>query len=248
MSENSSAKPLGRRIWHAIGLVLWVLASFVLAQLIVGLVLLTGVSDRIGILADETLLQLISAVLIYSLTFVIVIFGSRLIGRRHETSREELGLTRLPSWGDIGLAPAAFIIYAIIYALVAMALTELVPGFNLAEEQDVGFTNLYARHEYLLAFAALVVVAPIAEEVLFRGYLYGKLRGHLPVVAAAVIVSVFFGAIHGQWNVAVDTFILSMVMCTLREITGSIWAGTLLHMLKNGIAFFVLFIYPNLAL
>jgi membrane protease YdiL (CAAX protease family) len=90
----------------------------------------------------------------------------------------------------------------------------------------------------------LIIVAPVAEEVLFRGYLYGKLRKSVPVWAAIGIVSVLFGSIHGQWNVAIDVFALSIVLCVLREITGSIWAGILLHMVKNGLAFYILFINP----
>jgi membrane protease YdiL (CAAX protease family) len=43
-------------------------------------------------------------------------------------------------------------------------------------------------------------------------------------------------------NVALDVFILSIVMCGLREMTGSIWAGVVLHMMKNGLAFYLLFI------
>jgi membrane protease YdiL (CAAX protease family) len=49
-----------------------------------------------------------------------------------------------------------------------------------------------------------------------------------------------------QWNVAADTFALSLVLCTLRQITGNIWAGVLLHMIKNGIAYYFLFINPDL--
>ena len=37
-------------------------------------------------------------------------------------------------------------------------------------------------------------------------------------------------------------FALSIVLCGLREITGTIHAGILLHMLKNGIAFYLLFV------
>jgi len=35
-----------------------------------------------------------------------------------------------------------------------------------------------------------------------------------------------------------------LVLCTLRIVTGSIWAGVLLHMIKNGLAFYVLFVAP----
>jgi membrane protease YdiL (CAAX protease family) len=91
----------------------------------------------------------------------------------------------------------------------------------------------------------LVVIAPFAEEILFRGYLYGKLRKSIPTWLAMVVTSALFGAIHAQWNVGVDVFVLSMVACSLREVTGGIWAGILLHMLKNGLAFYILFINPS---
>jgi hypothetical protein len=66
------------------------------------------------------------------------------------------------------------------------------------------------------------------------------------VWAAIIITSLLFGAVHGQWNVAIDVFVLSLVLCSLREVTGNIWAGVLLHMLKNGLAFYLLFINPSL--
>jgi membrane protease YdiL (CAAX protease family) len=68
----------------------------------------------------------------------------------------------------------------------------------------------------------------------------------MPVWVAIVITSALFGFIHGQWNVGIDVFALSVVLCSLREITGSIWAGILLHMLKNSVAFFIIFITPVL--
>jgi membrane protease YdiL (CAAX protease family) len=119
------------------------------------------------------------------------------------------------------------------------------PQVDLQQSQEIGFQNLSGYSQYLLAFITLVIVAPIAEEVLFRGYLYGKLRKHAPIWLGALITSALFAVAHGQWNVAVDTFALSLVMCSLREITGSIWAGTLLHMMKNGLAFYFLFINPS---
>jgi membrane protease YdiL (CAAX protease family) len=101
-----------------------------------------------------------------------------------------------------------------------------------------------------LAFVTLVVIAPLAEEVLFRGYLYGKLKQYIPIWLAVIVVSAIFGIFHLfgtdpiAWNLAVDTFALSVVLCVLRETTGNLWASVLLHMLKNGIAFYLLFINP----
>ena len=95
-----------------------------------------------------------------------------------------------------------------------------------------------------MAFISLVVVAPVAEELIFRGWLYGKLRAKIPAIPAMLVVSILFGIVHGQWNVGVTVFVMSIAMCTLREITGTIWGGILIHILKNGIAFYFLYVNP----
>jgi membrane protease YdiL (CAAX protease family) len=116
----------------------------------------------------------------------------------------------------------------------------------MGQAQETGFQRLTQYYEYALAFVTLIIVAPLAEEILFRGFLYGKLRKRMPLWVAMLITSALFGLIHGQWNVGLDVFALSIVLCSLREITGSIWAGILLHMIKNSIAFFIIFIAPML--
>ena len=84
----------------------------------------------------------------------------------------------------------------------------------------------------------------------FRGFLYGKIRGRLneivsdkiSMMISIFLVSLLFGIVHLQWNVGVNVFAMSIVLCGLREITGTIYSGILLHMLKNGIAFYLLFV------
>ena len=93
-----------------------------------------------------------------------------------------------------------------------------------------------------MAFVCLVILAPFCEEVLFRGWLYGKLRFKMPAVPAILIVSLLFGVMHGQLNVGVTVFAMSIGMCVMRELTGTIWGGVLLHMLKNALAFYFLFV------
>ena len=98
--------------------------------------------------------------------------------------------------------------------------------------------------ERIFAFALFVIVAPFAEEAIMRGFLFGKLRqSKMPFWPAAIVVSLLFAVAHGQWNVGVDTFILSMVACWLREVTKTIWPGVVIHMIKNFVAFMVLFVW-----
>ena len=251
MSENSSKISPASSVrwpvfWRVLALVTWVIVGFLLASLLVlaiaqGLTLLdVPLSDL-----NESVVNTAAAGLVYLLSALIVIGVPQMV-RRMMATREDMGIHRLPTWRDIALAPAGFVVYFIASAIVTSVVTGIIPGFDANEAQDVGFADLSQTYEYVLAFLTLVVLAPVAEELLFRGYLYGKLRKWLVVWLAALVASIVFGVVHGQWNVGVDVFVLSLVMCALREVSGGIWAGTLLHMLKNGLAFYLLFVNPTL--
>jgi len=87
-----------------------------------------------------------------------------------------------------------------------------------------------------------VVLAPLFEEMLVRGALFSKLREKLKFWPAAIFTASVFALIHGQFNVGVMTFILALYAAFLREKTGAIWSGIMLHMAQNGIAFCLLFL------
>lgn len=221
-------------------------------QVVIGFIVTALVAAGVPLASlNSAVLNSVVAAAIYVLTLVIVI-GVPFWLRRRRTTRDDLGVTRLPSWLDIVLAPAALIVYMLISASVLYVFSVVAPQIDLTQAQDIPFSGLSHQYEYVLAFLTLVVMAPVAEELLFRGYLFGKMKKHAPFWLAMIVTSILFGGLHLiagaslQWNVAVDTFALSLVLCTLRQITGNIWAGVLLHMIKNGIAYYFLFINPDL--
>lgn len=86
--------------------------------------------------------------------------------------------------------------------------------------------------------ALIVFGAAIAEEICFRGMLFGGLRERLPRVPAALLAGTVFGLLHAFTGLsAVPPLIaLGFVFCLLYEKTGSIVPGILLHMLNNSVA------------
>lgn len=159
-----------------------------------------------------------------------------------KTNRKELGLLGAPTFVDIGLAPIGYAIYLALAAIFSQLMSMLFQWFNSNESQDVGFTTSLEGFDRIIAVISLVFIAPIAEEIIFRGWLYGKLRNRIKLPLAIIITSLLFAILHGQWNVGVSVFALSLVLCGLREVTGTIWSGMILHMLSNGIAFYLLYI------
>lgn len=239
MLQNYSKTDLFRMV---IVLPVWVLFGIYAAQLMLGLAIaLLEIAGVSLVSFNEIVVNTVLTALLYVFSALVVI-GLPWLFMKKQTTRKEVGLTRLPSWTDILLAPAGFIVYAILSSILIMLASQVFPWFNANQVQQTGFDQISRNYELVLAFLSLVVIAPISEELLFRGFLYGKLKKYMPIWIAVIATSVLFGFVHGAWNLAFDTFALSVILCILRELTGSIWASVLLHMVKNAVAFYILFI------
>jgi len=241
-SKQSKGWELALNIIWVFMMLVWVAAVLVATQLLLRLVLIDLMHLDQASMSTNALQTLYSA-LVYVVSLVITIFVPWKLAKS-KTTRDELGLRGLPTWTDILLAPVGFIVFMIVAVILVAILQSIFPGINWNESQDVGFSNLISSSDFVLAFISLVVVAPVAEELIFRGWLYDKLRAKIPAIPAMLVVSILFGIVHGQWNVGVTVFVMSIAMCTLREITGTIWGGILIHILKNGIAFYFLYVNP----
>ena len=148
-----------------------------------------------------------------------------------------------PELKDIGYGFLGFGAYFLIVRILLVVLGALIPALNLNQAQDIGLKNVTSGM-LPAAFIALAVLPPLSEELLFRGFLYTRLRGYkIGLVTSALIVSVLFGAMHGQWNISIDTFVLSMTMIYTMQQRRSLWVSITMHVLKNTLAFLALFIF-----
>ena len=260
MLENFSKKlrkklTFKRQWWLLIALPVWVYAMFFAAQIIVGFLFealkAIGVPlESVGVVSLNTII----AVIIYALTLGLVVYIPWWLGRRR-TTLKLLGVSDWPTILEVLMSPLVFVAY-LIFSSIVMAIAIQLFSIDTTQQQALPFsqTMLATHTHYFLAFFTLVVLAPVVEELLFRGYLYGKLRNSFKPWLAVVVASIAFGLAHLwagpgtplQWAVAIDTFVLSLVMCTAREYTGALWVPICMHMIKNGLAFYLLFVNPNL--
>jgi uncharacterized protein len=146
---------------------------------------------------------------------------------------------------DFGLRPARFwpafwrvAGYAILFVAFLYAWSA---ALNLHDREKI-LDQLGAGHSVAAAagVALLVaVIAPLAEEFVFRGYFFGALRNWRGPWVAAVLTGIVFGAIHAGSAPAgflVPLAFFGFVLCLLRWQTGSLWPGIVLHSLNNSIA------------
>jgi hypothetical protein len=128
--------------------------------------------------------------------------------------------------------------------IIALLIANAIPGFNANQTQDVGY-QAAKGWQLLLAFIGLVMLPPFAEEMLFRGFLYRGLTSKWPKILSAFLASILFAAVHFQWNVGIDVFVLSLVMIFLLEKTKNLWVCIGLHTIKNFIAFMAIFVFAS---
>jgi len=151
---------------------------------------------------------------------------------------------------DLLSALSGFLVYMFSFYLIAMLMSVFIKSFDINQQQNVGFQSVNGNFGLLLAFISLVVLPPLAEEIIFRGFLFSGLRTKMKFIYAALITSLIFAMPHLiesknggiLWIAGLDTFILSMVSSYLREKTRGLWSSILLHSFKNGVAFIGLFL------
>lgn len=161
----------------------------------------------------------------------------------------DIGLVRFRRV-DVLYGLAAVPLYYLLYGLIVGLATKFVPGLDVNQRQEIGFNDVSGPLALGLTFVSLVVLPPLTEEILVRGFLYSSLKKAMPLFAAVVTTSALFAAAHlpeggsggPLYIAAIDTFVLSLVLIFLREKTGSLWPCITLHAIKNGIAFVALFV------
>ena len=239
--EHSGHKfHFSQKIGGLVGWVALLVAAYIGAQYIVSFAII-GLM-RIGLPWSESSTIDTLSFRVYVYVAMVATIGAVVWWRYRKLSFDQIGLARLPEWSDIGLSLAGVIVY-MLASTIALTLASNIPGFSPDQAQNLGLGRLFGS-DVVIGFVVLVILTPLFEEVIFRGFLYGRLRNlQMPWWTASLIVSVLFGLAHMQWNVGVDVFFLSMVACMLREMTDSIWAGVLLHMVKNFLAFLVTFVF-----
>ena len=121
-----------------------------------------------------------------------------------------------------------------------------VMGLNLLMELSgfVRFSETYqavSQDQYsaapALGLAAYGLVTPIAEELLFRGVIYGRLRRMLKVRPAMLLSAVFFGMYHMNSVQGIYGFLMGCVIVYAYEYFGDFKAALAVHMIANLLAY-----------
>lgn len=103
-------------------------------------------------------------------------------------------------------------------------------SYNAASQAALGKPTL-------MTLLLTVLAAPLTEEAVFRGLVYGRFRRAMPKWVAILLSSGLFGLLHGQPLWMAYAFVMGCIFCAVYERHGTLLAPVLVHMSFNGASF-----------
>ncbi|MCA1963461.1 MAG: CPBP family intramembrane metalloprotease [Prosthecobacter sp.] len=156
----------------------------------------------------------------------------------------EMGFLRALFMGLLLLLPMLIMVNG-----TAAGLHEWMKGFwPDLDGQDVAEafrTSQDPAAKALLAVSA-VLIAPLVEEIVFRGFIYAVIKRHTDGIYAAFCSSLLFAIVHLHVGTLIPLALLALFFCRVYERTGSLLLPMVLHGLFNGTSLAVMLFFPDL--
>ncbi len=147
---------------------------------------------------------------------------------------------RSPFWsslkwrGPTAVPAGLFLVSGALLALVLGALSSRIPGI---EDLPVSGLLQHAQTAVFLGVTA-IAVAPLVEEVVFRGFIFPVLERRWGAVAAVLLTALMFTSLHvtqlwGSWMAVSLILLVGLVLSLVRALTGALLPAYLLHLAYN---------------
>lgn len=188
-----------------------------------------------GVPAEKSVLS--PEVLVVNIGFQFMIAGVvTVLAVRRVRLSVWLGL-RWPAWHWILLiAPGGVVLMWVVFGgLQVSGYVEWMESLGVETVQDTVKLLQESKDPVLLGLmaAAAVIVAPLCEEIVFRGYFYPVMKRFSGAWPAAVCSAIVFAAAHGNLTAMLPLFIFGLALVFIYEKTGSIWAPMGVHFCFN---------------
>jgi membrane protease YdiL (CAAX protease family) len=169
-----------------------------------------------------------------------------ILARQRGKSPKEVLALHYPAMGIVGWS--AIILGFPVTMFIVFYVLALVFRFDLTSTGLVEQTVMQSSNDplYFLIAGGLIIGAPIAEELTFRGQIFAALsQTRLGVFGTSVITSALWAALHGfaqpPLYVIVLLFVMGMALCWLLVRFGSLWVTIACHATWNAVQTILLY-------
>ncbi len=134
------------------------------------------------------------------------------------------------------------LLIAIVWALLVIFISNLLNNvYPLQVPEEL--SSIFAQLSTFALILLVVVLAPLVEELLFRGVFLRFFIERNMLITGSILVSIGFSALHGfiqealVWQLFASGlyFVLSMIMCWLYIKNKSLWSPIIFHAVYNAV-------------
>ena len=218
------------------GLFMALLVSFLLplalfSPLIVAKMLNLPLTEQIGMTAENFGVYVLFCQAIGLLTTLLLI-GKRL--KKHGMPWSSIGLKGFKIFQGIRYIAGYYLILLALLVVLAVIASSLGAEAPVRPDGKSGGTDALATAgSFWMAFALSVVLAPVIEEIVFRGVLFPVLGRRYGVVVGIVASSFLFTLVHINPIQMISVLPLGIYLAIMYHRTGSIYPGMILHATWN---------------
>ncbi|MEE0959291.1 MAG: CPBP family intramembrane glutamic endopeptidase [Lachnospiraceae bacterium] len=167
-----------------------------------------------------------SAMMINVIAGVIIIPVLSIILKQDKKSREEKSVIVKKEEYIYPFLAGIFMCLGCNWLIDMSGIINIFTGFNEVADSLYGGSIIFE-------FIAMVIIAPLLEEILFRGIIFARLREYMSVKVAIVISALIFGIIHGNVVQGIYAFIIGICLAYIYERYNTLLAAVLFHMSAN---------------
>lgn len=179
--------------------------------------------EMIQALLDETMpITILSGLLTIGVVWLIFVCRKKKLAK-------EVCLRKIP-----GATAVSVVLMGFGFNLLMGVLFLLLPEAWLSSYEETAGATFVG--DFWLVAITVGIMAPLVEELVFRGLIYTRLKQGMPVTVAAVITAVWFGVMHGHPLWIAYAAVNGLVMIWIFERTGSLFASILFHFGYNSVA------------
>jgi CAAX protease family protein len=239
----SGPPPASWRAIEALPVGLISIAALTIVEALAAAIFFSQASRTPATLQDDPGFFVFASYVLPVITLATVAFWIRVV---NHGSLASLGLPPRRPWEDLGagaVGAVAMVFGAGIVLQVTHVIVDAVAGHSVPNPDQVPVS--VSGPLLLVSAVAIVILAPLAEETFFRGFLYRGLRRRLPVWPSALISAFFFGLVHSasgiRFFLIVPSLILvGLILALVYERRQSLLASVAAHAFFNLIGFVVI--------
>ncbi|MDP9383468.1 MAG: CPBP family intramembrane metalloprotease [Chloroflexota bacterium] len=149
---------------------------------------------------------------------------------------------RQVGWGAVPVTLLALVVLTVANSVVLYLMSLIIGPIENPQQESLVPDGVLTLRGYLWLLPALSVVAPLVEELVFRGLLYRYLRGRMSMWPAVLLSAALFAVAHVYRVIMLPLFIAGIALALLAERYKSILPTILLHALFNGVQITLLYL------